>query len=282
MVITLCSNVLDATFYNYSAPPLKKKPSLPKKLTGKQLWRRYTRIRKTINNAITPVWRENLRFDTFPSGTQLKDFLKLVMRLYVESNASISRDDDDDDDDGDNERTPVTPSATTPVSSSAFINDQEFSSPLESIANMINGDAVEEEAEVPMPLEWLVFVKFGPPANDNCDPIFLVDYDDNSGAKPKYNRKHQRDNAADRDEKERDMAKRRAATRASTAESPNTAVDREDDALADLNVLLKNDQIVGAYERLLALAETPEETAELKKNYRSFLSDMLKNKDAKK
>ena len=82
MVITLCSNVLDATFYNYSAPPLKKKPSLPKKLTGKQLWRRYTRIRKTINNAITPVWRENLRFDTFPSGTQLKDFLKLVMRLY--------------------------------------------------------------------------------------------------------------------------------------------------------------------------------------------------------
>lgn len=274
----ICSNVLDATFYNYSAPHLKKKLTLPKKLTGKQLWRRYTRIRKIINNAITPVWRENLRFDTFPSGTQLKDFPKLVMRLYVESNASISRDDDD----GDNERTPATPSVTTPVSSSAVINDLEFSSPLECVANMINGDAFEEEAEVPMPLEWLVFVKFGPPANDNCDPIFLVDYDDNSGAKPTYNRKHQRDNAAERDEKERGMAKRRTSTRASTAESPNTALDREDDALADLKVLLKNDQIVGAYERLLALVETPEETAELKKNYRSFLSDMLKNKDAKK
>lgn len=50
--------------------------------------------------AIVPVWNENLCFDTFPSGTQLSDYLKLVLQQLAQkesANKKLVSDDEDSD-----------------------------------------------------------------------------------------------------------------------------------------------------------------------------------------
>ena len=104
------------------------------------------------------------------------------------------------------------------------------------IADSEAEDAVVDE--VPMPTEWLVFVRFGPPANGDCDHIWLLEAADDSKSNKKFSRKKQREEKLERDEKER------AATRSAepSNKKPKTE-DAEVAALEKFNNLLEADQI---------------------------------------
>lgn len=138
------------------------------------MWRRYTNLRKTIVNGIIPVWRDNLCYDTFPSGKQLKDFLKQVMRAYVKETDAGSSDEGEQDDEvptKSSSNPPTTP-ATPPRSLALSTPGQLTESPVTSMGNITSDTPPPlHEIDVPMPPEWVVFVKFGPPANADCDPI---------------------------------------------------------------------------------------------------------------
>ena len=165
--------MLDSTFFNYSNPNSCKRKRMPEKLVGKQMWRRYTNLRKTVVNGIIPVWRDNLCFDTFPSGKQLKDFLKQVMRAYVKDSDVGSSDEGELEDDAptDSSRIITTPAPSHGTRSFAlYAPSQLAESPVTSMGN-ITSDTPTAEIDVPMPPEWVVFVKFGPPANADCDPM---------------------------------------------------------------------------------------------------------------
>ena len=183
----------------------------------------------------------------------------------------------EDDAPKDSSRIITTPAPSHGTRSFALYTPSQLAeSPVTSMGN-ITSDTPTAEIDVPMPPEWVVFVKFGPPANAECDPIFLVEQiEDPSSANSKqsYSRKKQRRDAADRSAYEREGSDR-ASTR-SQKDSDTTA--EEDMPLMQLNTILKDEQLVASYEKLIQLAETVEEKDELIKEYRKCLrSVILKN-----
>lgn len=170
---------METAFVNYTivssgSKNKAKKKKAPALITGSAIWKRFLRIRAAIMNTIVPVWNENLCFDTFPSGTQLSDFLKLVLQQLAQkesANKKVVSDDEDSDADESGETAPVCTS-----SGDAYATPEITRPPLLSVLDLSVFEEPEEKPPlIPMPPEWLVFVKFGPPANEHCEAVFQTE-----------------------------------------------------------------------------------------------------------
>ena len=257
----------------------KNKVSVPKRLDGKSLWKRFSRIRTVIINSYVPVWNENKCFDTFPSGTQLYDFLKLIMQKLALKNKDnelgvvVTADDVDDEDSEDGiASTPEDNRVTTSVT-------EGYSTPITNrspLVMMLNTPGAiepdENDAMVSMPPEWLVFVKFGPPADSNCDHIWLTEIVDDSKSNKNSSRKKQRAAKLERDDEAR--AAQRTETRGvDTNKKQQKNSEPEVIALLHLNELLEADQEANYYKELFT--HFPHRQEELKDDYEAFLMEKI-------
>jgi hypothetical protein len=139
-------NLLESTFVNYSGKSPGSKTGVGTKFTGDKAWRRFKDIKRDVLNFLTPIWRSKVqKYDTLPSGKQLRDVLKEVALEYIKRKKDEGENEESDDKDEDDEQA-----------------------------------ADEDGHRIPpgkYPLSWLVFVKHGAPAGKHQDQIWATEQD---------------------------------------------------------------------------------------------------------
>jgi len=115
-------------------------------LTGEVIWRKFNEAKLVINNKLSPIWA-SLTKNGIPSGKQVVDIIREVRMSYYETKAKETI---------------------------AKKKGSQIFTSLAEETQFDNANQVKPISENDFPLEWIAFVRLGPPALGNCHDMFKI------------------------------------------------------------------------------------------------------------